>query len=122
MIRLAGLAAISVLAAATSGMAAPVGNAVEGANLFGDQCGLCHLEEGGGQGPSLKGVVGRRAGSKAGVAYTPALKAYGRVWTPVLLDAFLANPGGVVPGTAMPINVSEPKTRADLVAYLATYR
>lgn len=54
--------------------------------------------------PNLAGVVGRRAGSRLDFAYSPAMSAAGKgglVWTRETLKSFLANPQGLVPGTAM---------------------
>ena len=118
--------ALSLAAAAAAGPAWAAGDAVHGKRLFQDRCGLCHVgapgDGDGGQGPNLNGVVGRRAGSLAGFNYTSALKGYGKTWTPELVQTFLAGPGKLVPGTAMPVMVSAAKDRADLVAYLATLK
>jgi cytochrome c len=54
--------------------------------------------------PNLDGVVGRRAGIRPDFDYSPAMRAAGDrglVWTRETLKAFLTNPEGVVPGTAM---------------------
>jgi cytochrome c len=112
-----------ILAAATTASAADVQH---GRAMFREQCGLCHTggpgDGDGGQGPNLKGVVGRKAGSLAGFPYTPALKASGLVWTPENLDRFLTDPSRLVPGTAMPVSISDPKARQDVVGYLETLR
>jgi cytochrome c len=52
-------------------------------------------------GPSLFGVIGRRAGSLPGYAYSPAMKTQAFTWDDVTLDAWLTRPSAVVPGTAM---------------------
>ena len=83
---------------------------------------MCHVTGGGGQGPSLAGVVGRRAASLPGFSYTPALKASGRTWTPPDLDRFLTNPGAMVPGTAMVVRINDAAQRAALIRYLATQK
>ena len=93
-----------------------------GSDLFEDRCAGCHFRTGDGQGPSLAGVVGRRAGSAPGFAYTPAMKASGLIWTPANLDRFLTEPGKAVPGTAMPIHVPDAAQRKAIIAYLATVR
>ena len=103
--------------------AAPMlGDAVAGCAVFEDRCAMCHVATGGGQGPALKGLIGRRAASAPGFDYTPALKASGLTWTTDTLDVFLTNPGKAVPGTAMPIRVTDPKQRADLIAYFTKHR
>ena len=88
------------------------------------QCAECHSPgTGDGAGPGLKGVVGRRAGSKEGFIYSPAMKKSTVVWDDATLAAFLANPRAVVPGTSMAYGGDDDaKERADLVAYLKTLK
>ena len=97
-----------------------------GKTTFAAMCGVCHsVTKTGGptQGPNLVGVVGRRAASEPEFAlYTPALKASGLTWSTKTLDKFLINPMAKVPGTAMPMLIPDDKTRADVVAYLATLK
>ncbi len=83
---------------------------------------MCHPADGVGQGPSLKGVVGRKAASAPGFPYTDALKKSGLTWTPASLSKFLIAPMNMVPGTAMPMQVPDAGERADLIAYLATQK
>lgn len=89
-------------------------------------CAACHAVEPGnasGSGPGLHGVVGRAAGSVAGFAYSEAMAKSGITWTAGELDAFLANPAGKVPGTAMVAGqVSDPERRAAIIAYLASLK
>ena len=89
-------------------------------------CGICHsVQETGGpnQGPNLLGVVGRKAGSVPDFPlYSPALKASGITWNKKTLDKFLLNPMAKVPGTLMPMQIPDTRTRADVVAYLATLK
>jgi cytochrome c len=94
------------------------GDPASGAALFEDRCVMCHVAGGGGQGPSLTGVFGRKAGSFGGFHYTSALQASGIVWTAPELDLFLSGPGKAVPGTAMPMAVPDPRQRADIISYL----
>ena len=115
----AAAAAALVLAAGGVG-AQPPGDPTKGAAVFDDHCSDCHVLEGVGQGPSLIGVVGRKAGTDPGYDYTAALKASGLTWTPANLDRFLTGPKALVPGTAMSETVVDPTQRRDLIAYLAT--
>ena len=71
------------------------------------------------QGPPLAGVVGRRAGAAPGFAYSTALKTSRLVWTRANLDRFLADPQKAIPGSAMPVHVADPATRAAIIDYLA---
>ena len=42
------------------------------------------------------------------------------VWTDTALDEYLAAPSNKVHGTIMPIGVSRPQDREDLIAYIKT--
>ncbi len=90
-----------------------------GQAVFEDRCSMCHALDGPGQGPSLKGVVGRKAAAVPDFAYSDALRASGLTWTPQTLSRFLADPRALVPGTAMMAQVPEAPDRAALVAFLA---
>src|SRR5262249_39758075 len=64
----------------------------------------CHTVERGvnNVGPSLSGVVGRKAGEIADFRYSPAMKKSGLTWTAQTLDMFIADPQKEVPGNRMP--------------------
>jgi cytochrome c len=71
-------------------------------------------------GPNLKGVLGRKAGSLPGYAYSPAMKAQSFVWDEAALDRWLSSPSDVVPGTAMAFGGMPDKADRDaVIAYLA---
>ena len=82
------------------------------------RCAACHAHAPGRDGcagPALRGVVGRRAGSAPGFAYSDAMRAAGRrglVWDETTLDRFLTDPEGVVPGTDMPYQGGSAAERA----------
>lgn len=99
----------------------PSGNVVRGAQVF-RACAGCHSLEPGHNlsGPSLAGVIGRKAGSAPSfLRYSAALKSSAINWTPQTLDAWLANPAAFIPGNAMPFKgLPDPKARSDLVAFL----
>jgi cytochrome c len=96
-----------------------------GARVY-QRCYSCHTvdpnEQARLEGPSLYGVVGRRAASIAGFPYSPALVAKGEaglVWTEDELDRFLLEPEGVLPGNQMGFfGLPDAHDRADLIAYL----
>ena len=98
----------------------------KGKAFFSTTCGVCHsVQKTGGpnQGPNLLGVVGRKAGSEPQfTGYSAALKSSNITWRPKTLDKFLVDPMAKVPGTLMPIQITDDKTRADVVAYLATLK
>lgn len=88
------------------------------------QCSVCHSIDGtNGVGPSLNGVVGRKAGSVAGFRYSRAMKGANIVWDDKALDAYIADPQKVIPGNVMPFaGIPDSKQRTDLVAYLRTLK
>ena len=87
-------------------------------------CAPCHSVEKGknGIGPSLAGVVGSKKAAAPGYVYSAALKAKGGTWTAKDLDAYLASPSTMVPGTKMPVGVADPAKRAAVIAFLKTKR
>jgi cytochrome c len=111
----AGLAATLAAAAAAPD---------RGARAF-QRCYACHSVvpgETGTPGPNLHGVLGRRAGTRPGFRYSPALVeagARGLVWTREALDAFLADPERLVPGTEMAgPGLPDAALRRDVIDYL----
>ena len=106
--------------------AAPKPDIENGMTTFTQQCGICHgvtREQGPLLGPNLLGVVGRKPGAdKNFPSYSTSLKDYKVTWNAKTLDEFLANPMSKVPGTTMPMMIPDAKTRADVVAYLATLK
>lgn len=85
-------------------------------------CKACHDVEAGlphKVGPNLHGVFGRQAGAVADFKYTDALLKSGIAWTPETMDAWLAQPGAMVPGNGMAFaGVANAADRASLVAWL----
>ena len=88
------------------------------------QCRACHSAEPGKNsiGPSLAGVVGRKAGTVPGFSYSAALKESGITWNAATLDQWLTGPMRMVPGTRMVISVPDAARRKQLVQYLATLK
>jgi|ERR1700722_7645159 len=100
-------------------------SAQDGAQLFKSNCAVCHSAESGQNkiGPTLFGVVGRKAGTAAAYTYSDAMKKSGVTWTPDQLDQYLANPKGVVPNTKMLfLGLKNPEDRKAIIDYLATLK
>jgi cytochrome c len=119
---LAGL--LAACAAYTSGLK---GDAANGKELFAaNSCVACHgvtKEDNSMVGPSLFGVVGRKAGTAPSLlGASEGLKNYGVIWSAETLDEFLANPDAKVPGTPMAGVLADPQQRADVIAYLFTLK
>ncbi len=117
-------AALLFVLSAQTGRAEPAATeqaALRGKILF-LRCASCHeLVPSGIKriGPSLKGVVGRKAGSLADFPYSPAMKATDFVWDDTMLDRWLEKPGAVVPGTAMAFaGLPNEVDRQAVIAYL----
>ncbi len=114
----AALAFVAGSAPAAAKDAAPRGDAKAGEAVYA-RCLACHALAYDRTGPRHCGLFGRRAGSVKGFAYSKAMKRSKIVWSAKTLDRFLANPMKAVPGTAMGYaGVTDPKERADLIAYL----
>jgi cytochrome c2 len=116
MIRL--ICALALASAAS--VAHAQGDAARGEQRFED-CASCHTLTSGqnGVGPSLFGVLGRKAGSLEDYRYSPAIKRSGIVWSPQTLDNFIADPQKAVPANRMPYaGMTDAAARSDLIAYL----
>ncbi|MCQ4163007.1 c-type cytochrome [Roseomonas sp. GC11] len=121
-VRLLALAALLGAAVLPSSARAEDGDAARGRTIFQRTCSACHqvAQPRNGVGPTLQGVSGRAAGAVQGFNYSAALKGAGKTWDAETLDAFLANPTGMVPGTRMVQRVNAEQDRKDLIAFLAT--
>lgn len=99
------------------------GDAAAGQKVF-NQCKACHdIEKGVNKvGPTLKGVVGRKAASVEGYKYSEAMTkkgAEGVVWDEATLTEYLPNPKAYVPGTKMAFGgLKKPEDVANVIAYL----
>ncbi len=96
-------------------------SAVAAAPAAWGQCAACHSLAPGrnGIGPSLADVHGQPAAREQSYAYSGAMRASGIVWDDAALDAYLANPRAVVPGTKMAYaGLSDPAARAELIVFL----
>jgi cytochrome c len=115
-----GTATAAVLAAGP-GSAAGAGDPVQGAQAF-RNCIACHSIETGQNmtGPTLAGVLGRKAGSLTSFhRYSDALKRSGVVWDEQSLDAWIGNPAAFIPGNDMAFpGLPDARARSNLVAFL----
>lgn len=100
-------------------------SAEDGADLFSDNCAVCHSPEPGVNklGPSLAGVVGRPAGSIRDYPYSDGIQKAGLTWTKLMLDRWITDPQTVVKGTKMLFaGVKDAKERKAIIDYLATLK
>lgn len=92
---------------------------------FNNHCRTCHSIKPGDnrQGPSLYGVVGRKAGTAPGyTTYSQSLIGSGIVWDAEALDRFIANPEQTVPGNKMKpfTGIADPGVRERIIRFLAS--
>ena len=124
---LAGLSVALFFAMTAPSLAA--GDAEAGKTAFA-KCGICHQVGPNAQtlvGPELNGIVGRKAGSVEGYAYSPGMKKLGDegyVWTEEHIDSWIADPKAMLPTSMMALafqGVPDADERANIIAYLKTF-
>lgn len=96
----------------------------DGQTAFNTSCRTCHtMKEGDNrQGPSLAGIVGRKAGSLPDYNYSSSMKQSGIVWDAETLDRFIENPDQVVNGNTMKPygGITDAAQRRTIVDFLAS--
>lgn len=97
---------------------ADVGDPARGQGLFPKRCGACHNLDTEKEGPRLRGVFGRKAGSIPTFTYSEALKSAHFVWDANALDKWLSDTDKFIPDNDMNISLKRPDERADIIAYL----
>jgi cytochrome c len=117
----------AVLSLALAGlMAVPPARAQDAAAgevVFKKNCAVCHATEEGKNkiGPSLFGVVGRKAGSIPDYSYSQANKSSGVTWDEPTLNTYLEAPTKFVPGTKMIFaGLKTPDDRKAVIEFLKT--
>ncbi len=119
-------ALVVVLACAPCLALAEDGDAAHGERIF-QYCFSCHSvdpnEQAQPEGPSLYLLIDRPAASLKGFPYSDAMRkrgAEGLKWDATILNAYIADPQSIVPGTRMSAApLRDDQARADLIAYLA---
>ncbi len=87
------------------------------------QCRACHSlvpeSEPGKIGPTLYGVIGRRAGAVPGYSYSQAVASSGITWTADQVDKWLQHPSEFLPGNKMVfVGIRSPGDRANIIEYI----
>ena len=119
---LAGALVLAVAGMADAATSAPPADSkqqvLHGEQVY-ERCQACHALAQDRVGPHHCGLLGRRAGSVPGFAYSQAMKDSRITWDEKTLNLFLSGPLKAVPGTSMTYDgVPDAKDRADLIAYL----
>jgi cytochrome c len=114
-----GAIGLLMLAAMPPALAADVEH---GKQVF-QACAACHSDKPDALGPSLTGVVGRKAGSRDDFRYSNAMMRAGFNWDTGNLRQYLADPQAKVKGNRMPFSgLADPKDLDDVIAYIGTLK
>lgn len=102
-------------------------DAAKGETIF-KKCQICHEVGPSAKvkvGPILNDVIGRKAGTLPGFAYSPAMKEAGEkgvTWTDESISKYLENPRDFVPKNKMAfVGLKKEDERADVIAFLKKY-
>ena len=104
------------LAAGTAGAA----DAIKGKKVY-NKCKACHALKAGKNkvGPSLHGIMGRKAASVPKFKYSKAMKNSGLIWDEETLRKYLKKPRAFLKGTRMSFaGIKKEKDMDNLIAYL----
>ncbi len=114
--------ALAVLLPALNSLAQPqVASADAGRKVFERRCQTCHGGTGPADspiGPDLRGIMGRKAGSERSGLHSRAAVESGVVWDRESLRRFLATPEAEIPGSIMPVRMTDPRELDELLDYL----
>ncbi|MHC8314897.1 c-type cytochrome [Pseudomonas sp. LB3P31] len=117
---LIGLLSYTLAIAALAADCAP--DQGHGAQVFANECAVCHsVTKGmtGMMGPNLAGVVGRKSGSLDGFRYSQAMRSKDIDWQAENIAQLIAQPQAFVPGTYMPyMGLASADDRQAVVCYL----
>ena len=114
----AGLTALALLVGSTLPVARPAQATASGKELFEKRCGGCHSLDRDKEGPRLRGVYGRVAGSVDSFQYSDALKKSKFTWNETTLDKWLTDTEKLVPDNDMSFHVERPDERSEIITYL----
>jgi cytochrome c len=106
---------------AGAGAAQAAGDPEKGQQMFNRQCRSCHSLEPGknGIGPTLHGVLGRKAGTVENYSYSPAMRRAAVTWDEATLKQYLADPHKLIPGDKMAFAGIKSESELDeLIAFL----
>ena len=94
------------------------GSADHGREIFDRRCTGCHALDNDKEGPRLRGVYGRKAGSVSTFKYSDALKKADLTWGDSNLDQWLTDPDKFIPDVDMDFHLEKADERSAVIAYL----
>lgn len=110
-----------LIVGATPALAQDVAN---GEDVF-KKCRACHQigeNAKNGVGPNLNGVIGRKAGTIEGFAYSEANKSSGVTWDAETFLKYIKDPKAAMPGNKMAFaGVKDEQDAKDLLAYISQF-
>ncbi len=125
-LRWAGFALIAGSFVTVAAFAQSAPNSTDPQVAFNNHCRTCHSAEPGDNrlGPTVHGVMGRKAGSVEGYAYSPGFKTTDLVWDETNMDQFIANPNSVFPGSNMATfaGLADEAQRKAIIEHLKTLK
>lgn len=128
ILRLLFIAATAMIGVAVGGHANAAGDVGKGKTVF-NKCRACHsvIPNKHGVGPSLFGIVGRKAGGEAGFKRYKGLKKADWVWDEAALDAYLADPRKFTKArtgtnSSMVLKTKKARDRSNVIEYLKTLK
>ena len=111
---------IGGLGTALAGNSVAAADTNHGKELY-QACIACHSEKPDAIGPSLKGVVGRKAAALEDFRYSAPMRRANLTWDEANLRAYILDPQATVKGNRMPFGgLRDPGDVDDVVAYLKT--
>jgi len=90
----------------------------DGKSFFEKRCSGCHALDTDHEGPRLRGVFGRPAGTVKTFKYSDALQRAKFTWDEAKLDQWLTDTESVAPDNNMGFRVPKPEERAAIISYL----
>ena len=114
---------LAVATIAAMPAAAQAADAEAGKTTF-NKCKVCHqIGEGAKNavGPQLNGVIGRKAGTVEGFAYSEPMKNFGKTWDEATLKEYLTDPKKAVPGNKMVfMGLKDPADIDNVIEFIKT--
>lgn len=97
-------------------------DAARGKLVFEHRCTGCHALDSNREGPHLRGVYGRAAGTVPDFDYSAAIRKSGIVWNDDTIERWLRDTDEFIPGNNMGFRVPKAQDRADVIAFLKSMR
>lgn len=112
---------VPAVLAVTATQALAAGDVAEGQKVY-NKCKICHTIDKGGKnlvGPNLHGILGRKAATVPGFAYSKSLADMNVTWDEATLAQYLADPRKFNPGSKMAfVGLKKQSELDDVIAYL----